>query len=55
MSVLQASNLCDYLETIWRVLKPGGIWVNEGPLLYYGNPGMALPLALVVYVTLSAR
>ncbi|GAA5973099.1 hypothetical protein JCM11641_006267 [Rhodosporidiobolus odoratus] len=39
-----ASNLVDYFETIFRALKPGGIWVNEGPLLYYGNPAMELPL-----------
>ncbi|GAA5918566.1 hypothetical protein JCM1841_003305 [Sporobolomyces salmonicolor] len=43
-----ASNLLDYFETIWRLLVPGGIWVNEGPLLYYGNPGMELPLEDVV-------
>lgn len=28
---------------ISRLLKPGGVWINEGPLLYYGNPGMELP------------
>ncbi|BGP14873.1 hypothetical protein JCM10213_003771 [Rhodosporidiobolus nylandii] len=39
-----AVNLLDYIETIFRALEPGGIWVNEGPLLYYGNPGMELPL-----------
>ncbi|KAK4056496.1 hypothetical protein OIO90_002343 [Microbotryomycetes sp. JL221] len=43
-----AKNLCDYFETIWRLLKPGGIWINEGPLLYYGQPGMALPLDDVI-------
>ncbi|GAA5888340.1 hypothetical protein JCM5296_003293 [Sporobolomyces johnsonii] len=43
-----ASNLLDYFETIWRLLVPGGIWINEGPLLYYGNPGMELPLEDVV-------
>ncbi|BGP46986.1 hypothetical protein JCM10450v2_002838 [Rhodotorula kratochvilovae] len=43
-----ASNLLDYLETIFRTLKPGGVWINEGPLLYYGNPGMELPLEDVV-------
>lgn len=25
----------DYLRTIWRVLKPGGYWLNLGPLLYH--------------------
>ncbi|GAA5861904.1 hypothetical protein JCM8547_008591 [Rhodosporidiobolus lusitaniae] len=43
-----ASNLLSYFETIFHVLKPGGIWVNEGPLLYYGNPGMELPLDDVI-------
>ncbi|GAA5846919.1 hypothetical protein JCM3766R1_000843 [Sporobolomyces carnicolor] len=43
-----ASNLLDYFETIWTLLKPNGIWINEGPLLYYGNPGMELPLEDVV-------
>ncbi|GAA5886265.1 hypothetical protein JCM16303_003744 [Sporobolomyces ruberrimus] len=43
-----ASNLLDYFETIYRLLKPRGIWINEGPLLYYGNPGMELPLEDVI-------
>lgn len=28
-------NVLDYLETIWNCLKPGGIWINFGPLLYH--------------------
>ncbi|KAM0788657.1 hypothetical protein ACM66B_002759 [Microbotryomycetes sp. NB124-2] len=43
-----ASNLLDYFEKIWRLLKPGGVWINQGPLLYYGTPAMALPLEDVV-------
>ncbi|GAA5893744.1 hypothetical protein JCM8208_001233 [Rhodotorula glutinis] len=43
-----AANLLAYLDTIWAALKPGGVWINEGPLLYYGNPGMELPLEDVV-------
>ncbi|TNY17740.1 N2227-like protein-domain-containing protein [Rhodotorula diobovata] len=43
-----ASNLLAYLDAIWAALKPGGVWINEGPLLYYGNPGMELPLEDVV-------
>ncbi|GAA6031037.1 hypothetical protein JCM8097_003973 [Rhodosporidiobolus ruineniae] len=39
-----ASNLLNYFDTIFRALRPGAIWINEGPLLYYGNPGMELPL-----------
>ncbi|XP_056457659.1 carnosine N-methyltransferase [Gadus chalcogrammus] len=30
-----AHNVLDYLETIWKVLKPGGVWINLGPLLYH--------------------
>ncbi|KAL6771218.1 hypothetical protein ACKKBF_B34410 [Auxenochlorella protothecoides x Auxenochlorella symbiontica] len=30
-----AHNVIDYLETIVAVLKPGGSWVNLGPLLYH--------------------
>eukprot|EP00598_Pedospumella_elongata_P010457 CAMPEP_0185003614 /NCGR_PEP_ID=MMETSP1098-20130426/76952_1 /TAXON_ID=89044 /ORGANISM="Spumella elongata, Strain CCAP 955/1" /LENGTH=475 /DNA_ID=CAMNT_0027531297 /DNA_START=74 /DNA_END=1501 /DNA_ORIENTATION=+ len=25
----------DYIEAIFRMLKPGGVWVNLGPLLYH--------------------
>lgn len=24
-----------YLETIWRALRPGGFWINHGPLLWH--------------------
>ena len=30
----KAVNILKYIETIWRTLKPGGIWVNFGPLRY---------------------
>ncbi|XP_056379242.1 carnosine N-methyltransferase isoform X1 [Hyla sarda] len=30
-----AHNILDYVETIWKILKPGGIWINLGPLLYH--------------------
>ncbi|KAL5962197.1 Carnosine N-methyltransferase [Taenia solium] len=30
-----AHNILDYLETIWRILVPGGYWINFGPLLYH--------------------
>jgi SAM-dependent methyltransferase len=30
-----APNMLDYLDHIARVLKPGGLWVNLGPLLYH--------------------
>ncbi|XP_030049589.1 carnosine N-methyltransferase isoform X2 [Microcaecilia unicolor] len=25
-----AHNIIDYIETIWKILKPGGIWINLG-------------------------
>ena len=28
----------DYVETIYRLLEPGGAWVNLGPLLYHWVP-----------------
>lgn len=30
-----ANNVVSYVETIWNILKPGGIWINLGPLLYH--------------------
>ncbi|KAL7055350.1 hypothetical protein AAHC03_022598 [Spirometra sp. Aus1] len=30
-----AHNILDYLETIWKILVPGGYWINFGPLLYH--------------------
>ena len=30
-----AHNVVEYLEIIARLLKPGGVWVNFGPLLYH--------------------
>ncbi|XP_011212039.1 carnosine N-methyltransferase isoform X1 [Bactrocera dorsalis] len=29
------NNIVDFIEAIYRILKPGGIWVNLGPLLYH--------------------
>lgn len=39
-----ARNLVDYLETIAKVLKTGGVWVNMGPLLYVTAPLVELSL-----------
>lgn len=25
----------DYIDLIYRILKPGGVWINTGPLLYH--------------------
>ncbi|KAG6553566.1 hypothetical protein Mapa_004479 [Marchantia paleacea] len=30
-----AHNILEYLEIIARILKPGGVWINLGPLLYH--------------------
>ena len=30
-----AHNAIEYMETIWFALKPGGVWVNIGPLLWH--------------------
>ena len=30
-----AKNIVDYIEIISKILKPGGIWINIGPLLYH--------------------
>uniref|UniRef100_A0A182RP54 carnosine N-methyltransferase n=1 Tax=Anopheles funestus TaxID=62324 RepID=A0A182RP54_ANOFN len=30
-----ANNIIEFVEVIKKILKPGGIWVNLGPLLYH--------------------
>ncbi|GAA5918889.1 hypothetical protein JCM1841_006662 [Sporobolomyces salmonicolor] len=30
-----ARNIVQYLETIWGLLKPGGMWINCGPTLWH--------------------
>ncbi|XP_055331001.1 carnosine N-methyltransferase-like [Paramacrobiotus metropolitanus] len=30
-----ARNVLEYVEHIWHLLKPGGYWMNLGPLLYH--------------------
>ncbi|KAJ3067296.1 hypothetical protein HDU98_009518 [Podochytrium sp. JEL0797] len=30
-----AKNIFEYLSVIWNALKPGGVWINHGPLLYH--------------------
>lgn len=39
-----ARNLLSYLETIHRLLRPGGVWLNLGPLLYGTAPFLQLSL-----------
>ena len=30
-----SNNIIDFVEIIYNILKPGGIWINLGPLLYH--------------------
>ncbi|KAM0338326.1 hypothetical protein ACHAPU_011378 [Fusarium lateritium] len=46
-----ARNLMSYLDNIKNVLKPGGHWVNLGPLLYGTGPFVQLSLEEIVQVT----
>jgi hypothetical protein len=32
-----ATTLIDYVSTVRTVLRPGGIWINIGPLQWHGN------------------
>ena len=33
--MLQAKNIVNYLRVIHRILAPGGVWINLGPLLWH--------------------
>lgn len=48
-----ARNLVTYLETIHRLLRPGGRWVNLGPLLYGTAPFVQLSLDEIVRLSES--
>lgn len=43
-----ARNLFSYIDTINRLLKPGGIWINLGPLLWSHNAQLQLSLEELV-------
>jgi carnosine N-methyltransferase len=45
-----ARNLLSYFDTIHRLLKHGGFWINFGPLLYGTAPFVQLSLDEVVAV-----
>lgn len=45
-----ARNLMSYFDTIHRLLKPGGRWMNLGPLLYGTGPFVQLSLDEIVAV-----
>jgi carnosine N-methyltransferase len=32
---VQAKNIVNYLRIIHRILAPGGVWINLGPLLWH--------------------
>ncbi|KAL3459012.1 N2227-like protein-domain-containing protein [Aspergillus heterothallicus] len=46
-----ARNLMSYLETIHRLLKPGGTWINLGPLLYGTGPWLQFSVDEIVAVS----
>ncbi|KAK6840329.1 hypothetical protein PG995_016083 [Apiospora arundinis] len=46
-----ARNLLNYLDTISRLLRPGGHWLNLGPLLYGTGPWVQLSLDEIVRVS----
>jgi carnosine N-methyltransferase len=48
-----ARNLISYIENIHRLLRPGGRWINLGPLMYGTAPFVQLSLDEIV--TLSTR
>lgn len=49
-----AHNIVEYIEVIAKILKPGGVWINLGPLLYHfadavsfsGEEDMSVELSL---------
>lgn len=45
-----ARNLMSYLDTIHKLIPPGGYWVNFGPLLYGTGPFVQLSLEEIVVV-----
>ena len=45
-----ARNLMNYFETISQLLKPGGLWINFGPLLYGTSPWVQLSLEEIIHV-----
>jgi hypothetical protein len=45
-----APNILTYIETLHSLLKPGGVWVNFGPLLYGSAPAVQLSMDEVIAV-----
>ncbi|KAE8142847.1 N2227-like protein-domain-containing protein [Aspergillus pseudotamarii] len=46
-----ARNLVSYFENIHRLLRPGGKWINLGPLLYGSAPFLQLSLDEIIALT----
>ncbi|TGZ80363.1 N2227-domain-containing protein, partial [Ascodesmis nigricans] len=45
-----ARNIVEYIHRIYQLLKPGGTWINVGPLLYGTKPLVELSLNEVLMV-----
>lgn len=43
-----ARNVIEYIQAIWYTLKPGGYWLNIGPLLYHYADSMESSLELTL-------
>ena len=58
-----AHNIVEYLETVWHVLKPGGYWVNLGPLqwhwadahTYLGDDELSIEISLADVQRIAQR
>lgn len=48
-----AFNVIDYLQQIRDVLKPGGMWINLGPLLWTSGSGAILRLSVEELLALA--
>ncbi|OAA53374.1 N2227-like protein [Cordyceps fumosorosea ARSEF 2679] len=46
-----ARNLMSYFDTIEKLLRPGGYWINLGPLLYGTGPLVQLSLEEIISIT----
>lgn len=45
---LQAKNFMNYLRIIHRILAPGGVWINLGPLLWHWENSDELSIELTL-------
>ena len=52
-----AHNIIEYLEIIYNILKPGGVWINLGPLLYHfeGSKENSIELSLDQILDISKK